>query len=102
MAVDTKPFTDLGYTAGDHPLIEGLKLITGYGVMLSVTEENYDEQLAEAQDRKDQVEILRTAKNYFRDNYVEWPTMTAGQKDAANRNAQRALSAIINVTMRNT
>jgi hypothetical protein len=38
---------------------------------------------------------LETAQTYFTDNYVNWPTMTAQQKDAANRQAQRALANII-------
>src|SRR3954449_9592838 len=35
---------------------------------------------------------LTQAQTYFADNYANWPTMTAQQKDAANRQAQRALS----------
>ena len=40
-------------------------------------------------------EKLRTAQGYFADNYANWPTMTAQQKDAANRQAQRAITNLI-------
>jgi hypothetical protein len=35
---------------------------------------------------------LAQAVSYFGGNYTNWPTMTAAQKDAANRQAQRALA----------
>jgi hypothetical protein len=38
---------------------------------------------------------LEQAQQYFTDNYVNWPTMSAAQKDAANRNAQRALANLV-------
>lgn len=37
---------------------------------------------------------LIQARDYFSGNYANWPTMTAAQKDAANRQAQRALANI--------
>jgi hypothetical protein len=53
----------------------------------------------------DEEDIVRQATNhkkiydklvqmqqYFGDAYTNWPTMTAGQKDTAMRNAMRALS----------
>ena len=38
---------------------------------------------------------LEQAQDYFRDNYNNWASMTAQQKDAAARNAQRALANLI-------
>jgi|KBSMisStandDraft_5_1062788.scaffolds.fasta_scaffold86120_4 hypothetical protein len=35
---------------------------------------------------------MEQAQTYFADNFANWGTMTAAQKDAANRQAQRALS----------
>lgn len=35
---------------------------------------------------------LEQAQTYFSDNYANWATMTAQQKDAANRQAQRCLA----------
>ena len=35
---------------------------------------------------------LEQAQTFFSDNYANWATMTAQQKDAANRQAQRALA----------
>lgn len=38
---------------------------------------------------------MTQAQQYFQDNYANWATMTAVQKDAANRQAQRALTNLI-------
>lgn len=38
---------------------------------------------------------MQQAQQFFSDNYANWATMTAGQKDAANRQAQRALANLI-------
>lgn len=38
---------------------------------------------------------MTQAQTYFSDNYANWGTMTAVQKDAANRQAQRALANLI-------
>ena len=38
---------------------------------------------------------LEQAQDYFADNYANWGSMTAPQKDAAARNAQRALANLI-------
>lgn len=40
-------------------------------------------------------EKMTTAQQYFRDNYTGWATMTAPQKDAAARQAQRGLANLI-------
>jgi regulator of sigma D len=37
---------------------------------------------------------IEQARTFFGTNYENWPSMTAQQKDAANRQAQRALSNI--------
>jgi hypothetical protein len=38
---------------------------------------------------------LDQARAYFRTQYTNWPTMTAGQKDAATRNLMRAMANVI-------
>ena len=38
---------------------------------------------------------MTQAQQYFQDNYANWGSMTAQQKDAANRQAQRGLANLI-------
>jgi hypothetical protein len=56
-----------------------------------------DEQkiVDEARNHKALHDKLEQAQAYFADNYANWATMTAGQKDAANRQAQRGLANLI-------
>jgi hypothetical protein len=42
---------------------------------------------------------LVQARALFRGNYTNWGSMTAAQKDAANRQAQRALANLIAVAL---
>jgi len=38
---------------------------------------------------------MEQAQQYFQDNYTNWASLTAQQKDAANRQAQRGLANLI-------
>ena len=38
---------------------------------------------------------MEQAQTYFQDNYTNWASLTAQQKDAANRQAQRGLANLI-------
>lgn len=51
--------------------------------------------VVEAQNHKTLHDKMAQAMTTFADNYANWATMTAQQKDAANRNAQRALANLI-------
>lgn len=42
---------------------------------------------------------LVTVRDTFRTNYTNWPSMSNAQKDAANRNAQRALANLIQMAL---
>lgn len=42
---------------------------------------------------------LVTARDTFRTNYTNWLSMSNAQKDAANRNAQRALANLIQMAL---
>jgi hypothetical protein len=99
MAVDPKPFQDLGYTTtmkAETELSPGEWLyVGGLGQHYQVTEANYDASLADATQVKGNRDQLKAAWNTFHNNFDNWPTMTAGQKDTANRQAQRALAHLI-------
>lgn len=45
---------------------------------------------------RDQLKVkLGAVRDAMRQNYTNWPSMTSAQKDAANRNAQRALANLV-------
>ena len=52
--------------------------------------------------RDSQRQKLEAARQTFRDNYANWATMTNAQKDAANRNAQRALGNLLGYVLDQT
>lgn len=45
--------------------------------------------------RAAQLDQLTDARATFRSNFTQWATMNAAQKDAANRQAQRAIAVLI-------
>jgi hypothetical protein len=53
------------------------------------------ELVTQATNFKTLYDKMTQAMSYFSDNYTNWATMTAGQKDGANRQAQRALANLI-------
>jgi hypothetical protein len=63
-----------------------------WNVPLGADEEEF---VAAARNHKALRDKLEAAQQYFADAYASWPTMTAGQKDAASRNAMRALTNLI-------
>jgi hypothetical protein len=97
MALDPQPFIDLGYLVATKPGEDDITEMSvyGHGPTYLVTEENYDSTLATTTELHDNRNQLKAAWNAFHDNYDKWPTMTAAQKDAANRNAQRAIAHLI-------
>ena len=52
--------------------------------------------------RDSQRQKLEAARQTFRTNYANWATLTNGQKDAANRNAQRALGNLLGYLLEHT
>ena len=52
--------------------------------------------------RDSQRQKLEAARQAFRANYAGWATMNAGAKDAANRNAQRALANLLGYVLEHT
>jgi hypothetical protein len=57
--------------------------------------EDEDRIIIEATNHAKLVGKMEQAQDYFQDNFANWPTMTAQQKDTANRQAQRALANLI-------
>ena len=58
-------------------------------------DQDEEEVVTEAKNHKKLYDKMVQAQQYFSDNYANWPTMTAQQKDAANRQAQRGLANLI-------
>jgi hypothetical protein len=92
--------TDLGYTIARPPEDETMatmaSTVWGHDKQWWVEEGGDEEAIVlEATNYAALLEKLEQAQDYFRDNYNNWATMTAPQKDAAARNAQRALAKLI-------
>lgn len=61
----------------------------------AVREEEDQEAIVARETNRDALLVkLAQARDFFGGNYANWGTMTAQQKDAANRQAQRALANI--------
>ena len=70
--------------------------VWGYGKQWNLSPDQDEEEiLAEAKNFKTLYDKMTQALTYFSDNYANWGTMTAQQKDTANRQAQRALANLI-------
>lgn len=100
MALDTQPFKDLGFNVWLVNPADDSFTVEGMGNGWTVNAANYDDALKQAQNRKASRDLLRQARQAFRDNYTNWASMTAAQKDAANRNAQRAIAGLIGDVLR--
>lgn len=91
----------LGYEVARPPEVEGQPLpggttVWGLDQQWWVNDGDDEEAIvALARNHAKLYAKLEQAQTYFADNYANWPTMTAAQKDAANRNAQRALTNLI-------
>jgi len=90
---------ELGYNVSRPP--EGVlppmsPVVAGYGRQWSLLPDQDEEALvAEIKNHKKLLDKMEQAQTYFADNYANWATMTAQQKDGANRQAQRALTNLI-------
>ena len=70
--------------------------VSGYGRQWRLMPGSDEEAIVtQAQNHKVLYDKMTQAQGYFADNYANWPNMNAGQKDAANRQAQRALTNLI-------
>lgn len=87
----------LGYMI--HRVAEGLPpgdIVTGYDRQWRLMPEGDEEAIVtEAKNHKKVYDKMTQALTYFSDNYANWGSMTAQQKDAANRQAQRGLANLI-------
>lgn len=71
-------------------------IVQGHGRVFYVQPDEDEEAIvAQARNHAKLADKMTTAQQYFSDNYANWSTMTNVQKDAANRNAQRALANLI-------
>ena len=91
--------TELGYEIyrppeGTSP--PGMPVVWGLGKQWNVPDGQDEEAVVTLARNHHAIWTKMTAaKQFFSDNYRDWSTMTAGQKDAANRQAQRALANLI-------
>lgn len=100
----------LGYTAdqiGETPDGKPLWLVNGPGFSMplpddaaalqTVVDSHADRVTRVGRERnRDQLKAkLGAVRDALRQNYANWPSMTAAQKDAANRNAQRAIANLV-------
>lgn len=90
---------DLGYVVTRSPedMIPAMATVYGYGQQWGLNPEgdNEDEIIAQATNHKKLWDKLTQMQQLFSDNYTNWPSMTAQQKDVANRNAQRGLANLV-------
>lgn len=92
--------TSLGYEV-NRPPDDGAALpvmasVYGFGQQWNLAPGQDEEALVtQAKNFKTLYDKMTQALTYFSDNYANWGTMTAQQKDAANRQAQRALANLI-------
>jgi hypothetical protein len=96
------PLEDLtadGYTVSrpDEELTPGMPtLVDGHGRQFYVSAgEDEEAAVARARNHAALAGKMEQAQAYFADNYRDWGTMTAQQKDQAGRQAQRALANLI-------
>lgn len=103
--------TDLGFDVHRAPTdtpTPDMDRVTGYGRSWNrmtvpvvdadgnpVPPADEEEIVTEATNYKALYDKMTQAMSYFGDNYANWGTMTAQQKDGANRQAQRALANLI-------
>jgi hypothetical protein len=71
-------------------------VVAGYGRQWALQPGDDEEALVtEIKNFKTLHDKMQQAQTFFQDNYVNWGSMTAQQKDGANRQAQRALANLI-------
>lgn len=89
---------DLGYEIHRAPpdVPAALDGVSGFGRQWNVLPGQDEEEVVKAATNHAKLFGKMTqAQAYFEENYSNWSSMTAQQKDAANRQAQRALSHVI-------
>lgn len=90
---------DLGFIVTRSPpdFVPAMGTVYGFGQQwgLSPEGDNEDEIIAAARNHKALYDKLTQAMNTFADNYANWGSMTAQQKDTANRQAQRVLANLV-------
>jgi hypothetical protein len=94
--------TELGYEVARAPLgpdgeqMPGGSTVWGHDKQWFIGDDDDEEAVvAEARNHHKIWVKMEQAQTYFAENYANWPTMTAQQKDAANRQAQRGLANLI-------
>lgn len=91
--------TDLGFQVHRPPddIIPPVRAsVFGFGKQWVLAPDQDEEEIVtEAKNLKTLYDKMTQALTYFSDNYANWGTMTAQQKDGANRQAQRALANLI-------
>jgi len=85
----------LGYAISDFG--DGRMAITGRGTSFIAAADGSDVAtvLADAKARATLQQKMIDGRAFFAANYANWPTMTAAQKDNANRMAQRAIANLM-------
>lgn len=74
---------------------EGESIVVREPAQWNVAATDEEAAVAEARNHHALLTKLDQAHEYFADNYANWASMTAPQKDTAARNAQRALANLI-------
>lgn len=90
--------TDLGYTVYRPPedMVPAMATVYGFGQSWNLGPDQDEEELVtQATNFKAIYDKMTQAESFFADNYTNWGSMTAQQKDAANRQAQRALTNLV-------
>lgn len=90
--------TDIGYTISRTPedMVPKMATVYGFGQQWNLgIEQDEEELVALAKNFKVLYDKMTQALSFFSDNYSNWGSMTAQQKDTANRQAQRALANLV-------
>jgi len=95
--VSLEDLIPLGYEVARPPEgMPGQATAWGNGTQFFVNDDDDEEAIVQqAINHQKLWAKMEQAQTFFQDNYANWGTMTAQQKDAANRQAQRALANLI-------
>jgi hypothetical protein len=103
MAHTVQELLDLGYEVIDDPAPpDGFTVLSGFdhAVVVEDSEGISDAAFNKAVNQAQIYRKLEQARDYFGDNYKNWGSLSAAQKDTANRQAQRALANFARFTLR--
>lgn len=90
--------TDLGYTVSRSPegMLPVMATVYGFGQQWNLgVDQSEDDLVKLATNFKALYDKLTQAGTALADNFANWGSMTAQQKDAANRQAQRVLANLV-------